>query len=1380
MINHRNLSSEEKRELLEQLLREDAARETASYPLSHGQQALWFLHRSAPESPAYNVALVVRVLSPVDASALRSVFQSLIERHPSLRTTFSQQDGQAVQLVHGHRDVCFEEIDASADSEDELRERITADYRRPFDLEQGPLCRVGLFTRAREDHVLLITMHHIVTDGRSTWMLISELLTLYEAQGNGRLPALFPSRWQYPDYVRWQTELLAGPEGERLWEYWREQLSGEPPVLDFPTDRPRPTVQSYNGASVYFTLPETLIEKLRALSQSTGATLYMILLAAFQVLLHRYTGQEDILVGSPTAGRGHSEFEDIFGYFVNPIVLRAELSGDASFVSFLAQVRQTVLDGLDHQDYPFPFLVERLQPARDAGRSPIFQVVFALKQSQGNDELSVLLAADDENLRVNESGLSLAPFKMAQQEGQFDLTLEMVEAEQSLSGVFQYNTDLFDVGTIERMAGHFECLLEGMVTQPEARISHLPLLSEAERQRILVEFNDTAMPYPASKCVHELFEEQAAKTPDAVAVVFPSTASGQDRDESVSYEELNARANRLAHRLRKLGVGPEVLVGLFVERSVEMVVGLLAILKAGGAYVPLDPEYPRERLAFMADDADLKVLLCHGATRERVPECAARILDVDGESATIAKECSDNPAQLAKPGSLVYVIYTSGSTGRPKGVCVEHRNVANLIAWHCQSFSLTSKDRCAQVASLSFDAAGWEIWPVLTKGAALHVVPSATMVSDARAMKDWICAHGVTVCFLPTPVAQVIVSDDWPSDGSLRLLLTGGDWFRTSIPSELPFAVINNYGPTENTVVATSGVIPPGISLPPIGSPIANARVYILDKTRQPVPIGVPGELYIGGKSVARGYLNRPDLTTERFLTDPFSDDSDARLYRTGDLCRWLPDGNIEYLGRIDTQVKIRGFRIECGEVENVLVAYPGIHEAVVDVRGEATDKQLVAWVVVTDAGADHAPPSRDELRLHLRAQLPDWMVPARFVFMDELPLTPNGKIDRRALPDPESGDIGSAVEYVAPRTDFEIRMAEIWSEVLGVDKVGLYDNFFDLGGHSLLAARLMAQVEEQFSEQLPLSVLFQGATVAELVSRIIPKAEVAEDIPDPWRPLVAIQPGGEKPAFFCLPGAGGNVLYFQELAGLLGEDQPFYGLQAIGLDGESEPYTRTEEMARHYVREIQTVQAHGPYLIGGHCLGSWVALEVTKQIQEQGEKVARLVVFDSTVPFQQSIGVDWSESEWIVNVTQLVGYLLGTELTLSEADIGRLDANSLLDHLHELLAQTGSPISKKQVAGLVRVSKTNCQMGYAPQDVPSMPITLFKARELHFVGRAGEELAAFSQPFKEEPTWGWGRYAAGAVDIRMVPGSHDNMLSSPNVQVLAESLRECLASTPG
>nr|VFK09968.1 MAG: amino acid adenylation domain-containing protein [Candidatus Kentron sp. FM] len=1383
---------------------EKASRQKTSHPLSHGQQALWFLYQNAPESPAYNTAAVVRILSPVDGSALRAVFQTLLDRHPSLRTTFSQRDGQIVQIVHGHRDLHLERIDASQDTEEALHRRVTAAYRRPFDLEQGPLFRISLFTRTQEDHVLLVAMHHIIDDGWSVWMLLSEFLTLYPARKTGEAVILPPLRWQYPDFVKWQTELLAGPEGEQLWEYWREQLSDAPSILDLPTDRPRPPVQSDNGASITFRLSETLTQQLKEQAQNSGATLYMILLAAFQVLLHRYTGQEDILVGSPIVGRARAEFEGIFGLFMNPIVLRARLEGDPSFASFLNQVRQTVLGGLAHQDYPISLLIERLQPARDASHSPLVQVHFLLqKPQQGGELLTLLMGNSDDDSKVNEGGLLLAPFKMAQQEGQSDLTLEMLEAKRALFGDFKYNTDLFEAETIERMVGHFQRLLEGIVAEPETRISRLSLLTETERQRILVEWNDTKTPYPADKCVHELFEEQAAKTPNALALVFPSTGSGPGEDDKINYGELNARANRLAHRLRKLGVGPEVLVGLFVERSVEMIVGLLGIMKAGGAYVPLDPDYPAERLAFMSDDANLAVLLCHGATREKLPECTARILDMDVEAVGIAKEDPSNPAPLAMPDNLAYVIYTSGSTGRPKGVMVEQGMVAGHIPNVIDCYGLKAEDRVLQSASISFDASVDHIFGAFLAGATL-IVRGVELWTPEELVHN-VVRHKITVIHVtPVYVHQLleatVKSPEAENTLSLRLINSEGDVLLPEtmrLWRQMPFHTVrlfNTYGPTETTVTATAFEVfanPVKVitNNTPIGKPLPGRAVYVLDTHGNPVPIGIPGELYIGGAGVARGYLNRPDLTFDKFIPDPFSDDAigddtGARLYRTGDLCRWLPDGNIEYLGRIDTQVKIRGFRIECGEVENALLLHPDVREAVVDARREGAQKQLVAWVVATDVVCDeertvsmefeiddavagdavrsaHQPttqPSRDELRAHLREQLPEWMVPSVFVFVDALPLTPSGKIDRRVLPEPSAGEFGTEGKYIAPHDSVEDALCRVFVEVLDAERAGIHDNFFDLGGHSLLAIRMLSLIRERLGVELPLRVLFEHASPAELAMAVREQEE--------WQPAILFplktgpsKSSNPKPPLFCIHPVGGGALCYRELASHLDEDQPVYGIQAVGFEGEVDPLTSIEAMAMRYVEEVTALYPEGPCHLYGWSFGGVVAFEMARLLQAAGREVGLLALADTVHP-------SWFENREVPDEDDIMVYLLAEAGDVEPASFGELRGMTPKDRLAHLRQRstTGSGLTiPENIDRFVRIYRANIHALQTCRLSPWTGRMIFLSAE--------ERLDADGEPIDVI----WGDYT-NRLDHYVVPGNHFTMHRQPNVSKIAEMLEGVLA----
>ncbi len=1052
------------------------------YPLSYGQQSLWFLWQLAPESAAYNVGFTSRICSPVNVKTLQKSFQILLDRHPQLRSNFYKQGNKVVQQIHQTQFTDFQQINASTWREQELEQRVFQEYQRPFNIENDSIMRVRLFARSQQEHVLLVTIHHIAVDAWSVLLLIEELITVYLALESGVQPSLVALKHFYIDYVRWQRELLTSTQGEKLWNYWQQKLAGELPVLDLPTDRPRPPIQTYNGASHNFKISQKLAEQLKELAQTEGVTQYIVLLAAFQVLLYRYTGQEDILVGAPTSGRTQPEFVPLVGYFVDPVVMRANLSGNPRFQEFLDRVRQTVSEALAHQDFPFALLVERLQPQRDPSRSPIFQAVFNfLFQNLGQFQHTQQLWLGGE---VDKQGIKLKPFEMPQMEGQFDLNLTIAEGSSSLAGIFKYNTDLFDAGTIERMVGHFVTLLEGIVANPEEQILQLPLLTQPEQQQLLVEWNNTQVEYRQDKCIHRLFEEQVERTPNAVAVVY--------ENQQLTYQQLNCRANQLAHYLRSLGVGADVLVGLCVERSLEMVVGLLGILKAGGAYVPLDPEYPTERLSFMLEDAQVPVLLTQQQLVESLPN-EARVVCLDSDWEKIAQKSESNPENTATPSNLAYVIYTSGSTGKPKGVLVNHSNVVRLFAATNSWYHFNSQDVWTLFHSYAFDFSVWEIWGALLYGGRLVVVPYL-VTREPESFYKLLCQEKVTILNqTPSAYRQLIQAEQSiasASDLKLRLVIFGGEalelkslqpWFERH--GDRSPQLVNMYGITETTVHVTYRPLSKADlngAASVIGRAIPDLQVYVLDEQLQPVPIGVAGEMYIGGAGVARGYLNRPELTAQRFISHPFNDNPKAQLYKSGDKARYLPNGELEYLGRIDQQVKIRGFRIELGEIEVLLAQHPAVWESVVVIReDEVDDKRLVAYVVPKVEKS----PTTIELRRFLKEKLPEYMVPNTFVTIESLPLTSNGKVDRRALPTPLHNE--SSDKYVASRTPIEEILAQIWAQVLKVEQVGINDNFFELGGHSLLATQLVSRIRNIFKVELPLRELFATATVAELAHLI-------------------------------------------------------------------------------------------------------------------------------------------------------------------------------------------------------------------------------------------------------------------------------------------------------
>ncbi|MGD0207573.1 MAG: amino acid adenylation domain-containing protein [Verrucomicrobiota bacterium] len=1096
-----DLSPNEKRALLAQLLRKKVSGSQSFYPLSDNQQGIWFLCQFAPESSIYNVSFAARIRSAVDIPAFRRAFQALVDRHPSLRTTIAVHSGIPVQQIHEHQPVHFEETDASTWRGDELQTRLVEETQRRFDLERGPVMRVSLFTRSAQEHILLLVIHHIVVDFWSLAVILNELGVLYPAEKAGRPAALPPLDLQYTDFVRWQTEMLASPAGERLWDYWKKQLAGPLPVLNLPTDRPRPPIQMFRGAQHDFTLNDELARRLRALAKAEGATLYMVLLAAFELMLYHHSGQEDILVASPMVGRSRAEFEGIVGFFANPVVLRANLSGNPTFRALLGQVRQTVLAALEHQDYPTLRLVQRLRPPRDLSRSPLCQTMFVLdKPHRVAEQAGPAFARGETGLRMDLGGFVMESIPLERRAATLDLVMLIIETTGSLSASIRFNTDLFDAATIARMAGHFQALLESVIRDPAAAIGDLEILTGAERQQLLVGFNDTQTDYPKDKCLHQLFEEQVQRTPDRVAVVFEGR---QLRDHAsmrgavLTYAQLNTRANQLAHHLQTLGVGPEVPVAICLEHCPEMVVGVLGILKAGGAYLPLDPAYPKERLAFLLQDAHAPVVLTRKHWLESLPDYGGRVVCLDSGWEAIARESEKNPVSGATARSLAYVMYTSGSTGQPKGVMCEHGGLVNYLCWVSEGPLGDPGLSMPLTTNLTFDMCLKQLFPPLLRGGEVWILPEEVLAEPAKLLSALATRTTVGLNCVPslwTAILHAIQSGQaTPPGEGLAYLFFGGEPLSKELIvrswSALPHLQIwNIYGPTEATANASAARIIPGNEVT-IGRPIANTQIYILNSLLHPVPIGVPGELYIGGAGVARGYLNRPE-TAEKFIPDPFSAVPGARMYKTGDLARYRPDGNIEFLGRADHQVKIRGFRIELAEIEAVLGQHPAVREAVVLAQETAakdlsaslgTEKRLVAYVV-----AEREPlPTTTDLRHFLKEKLPEYMVPAVFVLLEALPLMPNGKVDRRALPSPDRSRPELDKAFVAPRTPTEELLAEIWAQLLDLERVGIHDNFFDLGGHSLLATQVVSRIRETFQVEIPLRRLFEVPTVAGLAESI-------------------------------------------------------------------------------------------------------------------------------------------------------------------------------------------------------------------------------------------------------------------------------------------------------
>ncbi|AUB43295.1 Non-ribosomal peptide synthetase component F (plasmid) [Nostoc flagelliforme CCNUN1] len=1040
-------------------------------PLSFAQQRLWLLEQLEPDSAAYNILGGVCFTGQLNVSALQQSFSEIIRRHEVLRTNFITLDGQPIQIIHPTCSFSMTIVDwqnlSITEREISIQQLATAEAKRPFDLAKEPLVRVSLIKLEQTEHILMFCMHHIVSDGWSMGVFVQELVTLYSMFCNQQPSLRNVTRTplaelsvQYADFAVWQRHWLQGEILESHLAYWRQQLAGAPALLELPTDRPRPAVQTFQGARQSFTLSSELTQALNSLSLREGVTLFMTLLAAFDTLLYRYTGQVDILVGSPIANRNHSGIEGLIGFFVNTLVIRTDISGNPTFSELLGRVREVTMDAYVHQDLPFELLVDTLQPQRDLSYTPLFQVMFVL-QNAPMPEMEI-------------PGLSLSALAIDNKTAKYDLILTFENTAQGLVGSWDYNTDLFDGSTIERMTAHFQNLCSAIASNPQQKIFELPVLSAAERQQLLFEWNDTQREYPKDKCIHQLFEEQVEKTPHAVAVVF--------EEQEFTYRQLNERANCLAHYLQTLGVGSEVLVGICVERSLEMVVGLLGILKAGGAYVPLDPNYPIERLSYMLDDAQVAILLTQDSLSSSVPSQTAWTVCLDTDWEVIEQHSQENLATSVSADNLAYVIYTSGSTGTPKGVYTAHRSVVRLL--HNTDYAdFNSEQIFLQLAPITFDASTLELWGSLLHGSKLVIFPSQAL--DLALLVQILHQHQITFLWLTAGLFHLIVEEYLDALSSVQQLLAGGDILSVAhvlrFQQRHPYCrLINGYGPTENTTFTCCYTLVEEQDIQqtvPIGKPIANTQVYILDQYMQPVPIGVAGELYVGGDGLARGYLNRPELTLEKFIPNPFSFEKSARLYKTGDLARYLPNGNIEFLGRLDEQVKIRGFRIELGEIEAVLSTHPQIQQAVViAIADNSENKRLVAYVV-----SNQKTLSTNQIQDFLQQQLPAYMLPSVFVILDTLPLTPNGKVDRKALREIDSQNSESNANFVAPRTLEEELLVQIWSEVLGVEQVGIYDNFFALGGDSLRAVQVLAKADKS-GLKLSLKQIFNHQTIYDLV----------------------------------------------------------------------------------------------------------------------------------------------------------------------------------------------------------------------------------------------------------------------------------------------------------
>ncbi|MCL1465995.1 non-ribosomal peptide synthetase [Argonema galeatum] len=1330
------------------------------FPASFAQQRLWFFDRLAPGNPFYNVSTAVRLKGCLNLTALEQTFNEIVRRHETLRTTFVMVEGQPVQAIAPSLTIPLPVINLQnrslTEQETETRRLTIHEAKHPFNLAEGPLLRVTLLQLSEKEYVLLLNLHHIVADGWSIGVLIKELGILYTAFVKKQLSPLPELPLQYADFAEWQRQWLQGEVLETQLAYWRQHLNGIT-ILNLPTNRPRPAIQTYRGTKQFLTISPFLSKALESLNQQENVTLFMTLLAAFQTLLYRYTGQEDIAVGSPIANRNLSEIEALIGFFVNSLVLRTDLSGNPTFRELLSRVKEVAMGAYAHQDLPFEKLVEVLHPERDLSRNPLFQVSFSLQ----NTPVEALYLPE----------LTLSLLEVDTGTAKLDLEFHLWSDLESLKVQVVYSTDLFDDTTITRMLGHFQTLLESIVANPEYRVSELPILAEAERHQLLVEFshNQSKIPSPKSKieqCFHQLFEAQVEESPDAIALVF--------ENQQLTYRELNIRANQLAHHLQQLGVVPDVLVGICLERSLDMIVGLLSILKAGGAYLPLDPTYPQERLNFMLEDAQVSILLTHSLKKGGWGDIqdGLSIVYLDKDWDIIAQQSQFNPISNLTPANLAYAIYTSGSTGKPKGVLLLHQGLFNLAEAQIDIFNVQPSSRILQFASLSFDASIFEIVMALGTGATLYLAKKESLLPGQSLIK-LLRDNAISHITLPPAVLSVLPKEELPA---LQTIICAGESCSQDIVKHWACdrRFFNAYGPTEVTVWATIAEIKDDSEKPPIGRPILNTQVYILDKNLQPVPIGITGELYISGDGVGKGYLNRPHLTAEQFIPlseTGFLEETQetrflgetgflevAKLYKTGDLARYRQDGNIEFLGRIDEQVKIRGFRIELGEIEAVLSQHPAVREAVavsdIALEEASGNKRLVAYIVPEQ----NLTPTIVELRNFLKTKLPEYTIPSVFVVLDSLPLTPNGKVDRRALPALLNLKFPSNLQLnVAPRTPIESTIAKIWAEVLNLELVGIHDNFFYLGGDSLLAIRLMDAIEKQFNRELPLSALFLNPTIEGLASILATQTNSL-----PWSPLVPIQPKGSKPPFFCVHPVFGVVFPYYELAYNLGEDRPFYGLQPLGIDGENPPLNGIEDMATYYIDELRTVQPIGPYFLGGWSFGGLVAFEMAQQLQKSGQQVALLAVLDTLAPVPSNKVSFWHGLKFLLTTaTRYIWPFLMDYFYLVAYPNRQKSQNIPQESRRRILKELTSK-------SILKVFQANSEaaVNYVPQIYPNR-ITLLRSSDRSIVA-------------SQDPTMGWNELAGSGVEVHVVSGNHLTMLRKPNVQALAEQLKVCFDKVQG
>jgi amino acid adenylation domain-containing protein len=1320
---------------------------TEHIPLSFSQERLWFIDQ-LEGSVQYHLPVVVRMRGQLDEDALKYALGGIVSRHEVLRAVIlQQQGGEVYQHVLEDGDWRLDVVDEPMGHHDSasLKKYIQDLVGRPFDLSRDYKLRAHLIRMSKTDHILVLTLHHIASDRWSSAVLVKELVELYSSRIEGRDVILTDLPVQYSDYALWQRNYLTGEVLERNLSYWKKKLAGVE-VLILPTDFARPTIQSTRGSTRSFRIDKDLSEQLEKLSQQQGTSLFMTLLAAFKVLMHRYCRQTDICVGSQIAGRRQQEVEGLIGFFVNTLALRTDLGENPSFKQLLHRVKETTLEAYEHQDAPIEKVVESVVKGGDISRSPLFQVMFALEN----------------NMRTEVKGRNLGNLVLQAespevQTSKYDITLLMSEnMEGELSGSMEYCNDLFEAETIERMVGHYKELLKAAAADPDQGIGELQMLTEKERQQLLFDFNDTITDYSKQSTLQELFEQQVLRTPDHIALI--------QGEQTMSYRQLNERSNRLARYLMDCGLSQADNIGILVTRGFDMMVSMYAILKAGGAYVPIDPEYPVDRQEYIVKQSGVTLIIADDDYPLKNLVGTERLVQI--KNLSLDDYAPDNLGISTDPKQLAYTIYTSGSTGRPKGVMIEHHSAVNLIQWVNSTFEVGPQDRLLFITSMCFDLSVYDIFGILSAGASL-VIARQQEVQDVKQLQEMLQTYGITFWdSVPTTmdylVRELETSHRAYSQPFLKTIFMSGDWIPVDLPERIKkyfpnTQVISLGGATEGTVWSNYYPVTQPTSTwtsIPYGKPIQNNFFYILNEQLQPVPQGVTGDLFIGGVGVARGYANEPEKTNYSFIQDPFNSRAGGRMYRTGDLGRMLPDMNMQFMGRKDAQVKIRGFRVELEEIESVLKQSGLIRQAVVLARDDRDNKKRLVGYVVPNGSFD-----RQEVLTHLKSKLPDYMIPAAWVELDSLPLTSNGKIDKKALL--EMDDMGQIKErYVAPRTDLEMTLAEIWQDVLGLEKVGITDNFFELGGYSLNAVQIMTKIENKTGKKLPLAIFFKYPTIAQQVASSL----VQNNADSVWKALVPIKTTGSKMPLYIVHGDGLNVLNFHDLANYVDPEQPILGLQAIGLDGIQSPLDDISEIAKRYISEILEDNPNGPYAIGGYSFGGYVAIEMRKQLEVLGKEVKMVAMFDTNAQ-----NAEYANSP-VQRISKKIRRQVPKFVWFSKLFVRRpkTTINYQFSLLIKFLRNVGLVKTPEPTGIYVLFNKINEKHHYAFSKYRLEPFNgklhLFKSRmRIYFVD--------------DQKYLGWTKYAQKGVKVYDVPGDHETMFHLPHVKEFAQILQNALDS---